>query len=103
MRTPFLPRSRPLLVCLAALAFGGTIPLTRAAEATPPVPPAPKQWWQEVDTGPFISDTFRSAVNGPVLALKGLAIKLGHERNVTAVFDTELLAWRTAFDGNIAL
>jgi mono/diheme cytochrome c family protein len=97
-----LPRPRFLsflaLLCLLTLrAFAADTP----AAANPP--PAPVPWWREVDTGPFISDTFRSVVNGPVIALKGIAIKLGPERNVTAVFDTELLAWRTGFEGTIAL
>src|SRR3954468_7812914 len=87
------------LLCLAAAPASGA---ERPATATNPTP-APVPWWREVDTGPFISDTFRSVVNGPVIALKGIAIKLGAARDVTAVFDTELLAWRTSFEGAIAL
>lgn len=80
---------------LASLALALAAPVTRAQSSLP--------WWQEIDTGPFISDTFRNVKDGPVLALKGLAIKLGPDRKATAVFDTELLAWRTAFDGAISL
>jgi hypothetical protein len=60
-------------------------------------------WWTEVDTGPFISDTFATAREGEIVALKGIAIKLGAERDASAVFDTELLAWRAGFDGVIQL
>src|SRR4051812_1390892 len=60
------------------------------------------QWWREIDTGPFISDTFLDNV-GNVAALKGLAIKIGVQREATVVFDTELLAWRAGFDGAVLL
>jgi mono/diheme cytochrome c family protein len=60
-------------------------------------------WWREIDTGPFIADTILSARDGEVAALKGLAIKLGPARDVSVVFDTELLAWRAGFDGVITL
>src|SRR5688572_28750019 len=61
------------------------------------------EWWREIDTGPFISDTILSRRDGEVAALKGIAIKLGAEREVSVVFDTELLAWRAGFDGTVAL
>src|ERR1043166_3106747 len=61
------------------------------------------QWWHEIDTGPFISDTIRIGRDGPVLALKGIAIKLGPARDPSVVFDTALLAWRTGFDGVLTL
>ncbi len=95
LRLPF-PRSRLVL----SLAFALAAPL-RAADA--PAAGKPTPWWQELDTGPFVSDTFRAVKDGPVIALKGLAIKLGPDRNVSAVFDTELLAWRAGFDGTIVL
>ena len=60
-------------------------------------------WWREIDTGPFISDTILTQPNGEVAALKGIAIKLGAKRDVSVVFDTELLAWRAGFDGTINL
>ena len=61
------------------------------------------QWWREIDTGPFISDTFLTSANGEVAALKGIAIKLGAARDASVVFDTELLAWRAGFDGTVLL
>ncbi len=61
------------------------------------------QWWKEIDTGPFIADTMMTADGKDVVALKGLAIKLGAARDVSVVFDTELLAWRGGFDGTIQL
>ncbi len=65
--------------------------------------PSGIQWWQEIDTGPFISDTFLSARTGDVIALKGIAIKVGAEREATMIFDTELLAWRAGFNGGVIL
>ena len=67
----------------------------RLAGATP--------WWNEVDNGPFQADTILTGRNGEVAALKGLAVKLGAARDVSAVFDTELLCWRAGFDGVIQL
>ncbi|MDP3073975.1 MAG: c-type cytochrome [Opitutaceae bacterium] len=61
------------------------------------------QWWREIDTGPFISDTIFTAPGGAVAALKGLAIKVGPRREATLVFDTELLCWRAGFDGGVLL
>src|SRR5262245_25777148 len=90
-----LPRSLIALLPGAALSLAFT-----AASASAQLV---RSWWQDVDTGPFIADTFRYVKDGPVIALKGLAIKVGPQREATAVFDTELLAWRTAFDGAIAL
>ncbi len=66
--------------------------------ATPTVP-----WWREIDTGPFIADTFQMAKDGEVVALKGVAIKLGATREASVLFDTELLAWRAGFDGVVLL
>ena len=63
----------------------------------------PGQWWREIDTGPFIADTFLADRDGAVVALKGVAIRLGAKRDVSVVFDTELLAWRAGFDGVVAL
>lgn len=64
---------------------------------------AANPWWNEIDTGPFISDTFFLAREGEVAALKGIAIKLGAARDVSVLFDTELLAWRAGFDGAVVL
>lgn len=63
----------------------------------------PAQWWRQVDTGPFIADTFMTARNGAVAALKGVAVKVGPAREATLLFDTELLAWRAGFDGAAVL
>ncbi len=61
------------------------------------------QWWNEVDNGPFQADTILIRRDGEVAALKGLAIKLGGAKEASAVFDTEMLAWRAGFDGVIQL
>lgn len=61
------------------------------------------EWWKEVDNGPFQADTILTQSNGEVVALKGLAIKLGASRDATAVFDTELLCWRGGFEGTLML
>lgn len=93
------------LCATSALAQTATPPAkgTRGAQARSQAPVG-VQWWQEIDTGPFISDTFLSARSGgEVIALKGIAIKVGAERDATMIFDTELLAWRAGFDGNVVL
>lgn len=69
--------------------------IAQAGQATP--------WWQEIDTGPFISDTFLFARDGEVAALKGIAVKVGAAGEATMIFDTELLAWRVGFDGSVVL
>ena len=103
--------------CLAPIALlVGAANGTFAQTATPPAKgsrtpqsrdggqsPSIGQWWQEIDTGPFISDTFLSARTGGVIALKGIAIKVGAERDATMIFDTELLAWRAGFNGTVIL
>src|SRR5688572_33432634 len=48
------------------------------------------QWWREIDTGPFISDTILSQRDGEFSALKGIAITLRSERDVSDFFATEL-------------
>lgn len=60
-------------------------------------------WWALVDTGPFISDTFRFSLEGEFAALKGVAIKVGPQRESTLIFDTELLAWRAGLNGAVRL
>ncbi|MCX6953751.1 MAG: hypothetical protein NTV51_16490 [Verrucomicrobia bacterium] len=74
---------------------GGKRTEARSAGNTP--------WWNEVDNGPFQAETIFTGRNGEAAALKGLAIKLGPARDTSVVFDTELLAWRAAFDGVIRL
>ncbi len=93
-----------LRALLALLSLVLAVPLASAGDA------AKKQggrgqWWREVDTGPFISDTiFTGAGAGSeVAALKGLAIKLGDKGEASVVFDTELLCWRAGFDGAVEL
>jgi mono/diheme cytochrome c family protein len=65
--------------------------------------PGAAPWWHEIDTGPFIADTFLTAPNGEVAALKGLAIKVGPKREFSFLFDTELLCWRAGFEGAVVL
>lgn len=117
----FLPRcSSRWFVCVTAL-FAWVISFASVAFAADAPAPVPKgggrgrggggrgdatqamPWWREIDTGPFISDTIRVEREGEVAALKGLAIKLGPARDVSVVFDTELLAWRAGFDGALVL
>ena len=59
-------------------------------------------WWEVMDTGPFISDTFRSFGNeGDIAVLKGIAIKLGEKEDHTVVFDTETMRMVAGFEGNV--
>lgn len=63
-----------------------------------------KEWYELMDTGPFIADTFRASGRfGDVAALKGLAIKVGAKENHSFVFDTELLRMVAGFDGRVQL
>ncbi|MDF1825550.1 MAG: c-type cytochrome [Verrucomicrobiales bacterium] len=62
------------------------------------------KWWEVMDTGPFISDTFRSfGDEGEICVLKGIAIKVGKEENHTFVFDTETMRMVAGFSGRVAL
>jgi mono/diheme cytochrome c family protein len=72
---------------------------TEQAEANPNA-----KWWELMDTGPFISDTFLDGgAEGEVAALKGIAIKLGPEEDHTVVFDTETLRMVAGFQGRVKL
>jgi len=62
------------------------------------------QWHEIMDTGPFISDTFRGPGDGAeVLALKGIAIKVGADEDHTYLFDTEMLRMVAGFEGRVSL
>ena len=62
------------------------------------------QWYEIMDTGPFISDTFRGPGNdADVMALKGIAIKVGADEDHTFLFDTEMLRMVAGFEGRVAL
>ena len=62
------------------------------------------QWYEIMDTGPFISDTFRGPGDGAeVMALKGIAIKVGADENHTFLFDTEMLRMVAGFEGRVTL
>lgn len=61
------------------------------------------KWWQIMDTGPFLSDTFRIfGGNGDVGVLKGIAIKLGENEGHTVVFDTETMRMVAGFEGTVS-
>src|SRR4051812_27281045 len=104
---PGVPRPFVLLalgvVVLATTALAADAPAPRRQGAGGKRAQGAAQWWKEIDTGPFISDTFLDAPGGEVVALKGIAIKLGAARDVSVVFDTELLCWRAGFDGVVEL
>lgn len=96
MRSPYSTLS---LAALAAMAL--SLPAVAADAAKKQG--GRGQWWREVDTGPFISDTIFTGVGGEVAALKGIAIKLGEKNEASVVFDTELLCWRAGFEGEVLL
>jgi mono/diheme cytochrome c family protein len=60
------------------------------------------KWWEVMDTGPFISDTFRGH-DGEVSALKGVALKVGPDEDHTFLFDTETLRMVSGFRGIVEL
>src|SRR6056297_333755 len=62
------------------------------------------KWWEVMDTGPFISDTFKIfGKGGETGVLKGIAIKLGPDENHTVVFDTETCRMVAGFEGTVEL
>ncbi len=62
------------------------------------------EWWEAMDTGPFISDTFlKFSPRGEVAVLKGIAIKLGTKEDQSVVFDTETLRMVAGFKGVVSL
>jgi len=78
---------------------------TRADKVHSKLAENPKsQWWEVMDTGPFISDTFRIyGSEGNIAVLKGIAIKLGAEEDQTIVFDTETMRMVAGFSGKVSL
>jgi mono/diheme cytochrome c family protein len=76
------------------------VPATAQAGARPA---ARLEWWKEVDNGPFQADTILTRNGGDVVALKGIAIKVGAAREASVVFDTELLSMRAGFEGRVEL
>ncbi|MGJ8696902.1 MAG: DUF6797 domain-containing protein [Verrucomicrobiaceae bacterium] len=90
-----------LSLILTASAFGKT----RAELTQDKLKANPKlQWWEAMDTGPFISDTFLGfGPKGEVAVLKGIAIKLGARENQSVVFDTETLRMVAGFNGIVKM
>jgi len=61
-------------------------------------------WWELMDTGPFLSDTFRAfGPEGDVAVLKGVALKVGPKEQHSFVFDTETLRMVAGFAGTVTL
>ena len=62
------------------------------------------KWWEIMDTGPFISDTFKIfGEDGETGVLKGIAIKVGEDESHTIVFDTETCRMVAGFEGTVSL
>jgi len=62
------------------------------------------EWFELMDTGPFISNTFFGlGRDGDLAVLKGIAIKVGAAEDRSVVFDTELLRMVGGFDGRVTL
>ena len=82
----------------AAPATRGELAQERAAQL------ANAEWFDLMDTGPFISDTFLApGSKGGVAVLKGIAIKVGAAEDRTVVFDTELMRMVGGFEGRVKL
>ena len=90
---------------LAALTSGDVFGKTRAELTQEWMAANPKAaWWDAMDTGPFISDTFLGfGPKGEVAVLKGIAIKLGDKEDCSVVFDTETLRMVAGFDGVVKM
>ena len=93
------------LSSLAALSSGDVFGKTRAELTQEWMAANPKAaWWDAMDTGPFISDTFLGfGPKGEVAVLKGIAIKLGDKEDCSVVFDTETLRMVAGFDGVVKM
>lgn len=80
-----------------------TFAATRAELTQQRIAENPKlSWWDAMDTGPFISDTFLGfGPKGDVAVLKGIAIKIGENEDHTVVFDTETLRMVAGFKGRV--
>lgn len=94
-----------LFAGISLFTLGSVSGKTRAELTQERVSANPKaKWWEQVDTGPFISDTFLGfGPKGDVAVLKGIAIKLGDKEDHTVVFDTETLRMVAGFKGNVKL
>ena len=94
--TFFLPIAILLFLFSGLVSQGQT--QSRADRTRTIVASDPKaKWWRVMDTGPFISDTFRLfASDGEIGVLKGVALKVGAKEDYTMLFDTEtmrMVAW----------
>ncbi|MDB4687184.1 hypothetical protein OAE92_00190 [Akkermansiaceae bacterium] len=111
IEAPSLGMLRPMflraifLSGLAALTPGDVFGKTRAELTQEWLAANPKAaWWDAMDTGPFISDTFLGfGPKGEVAVLKGIAIKLGDKEDCSVVFDTETLRMVAGFDGVVKM
>ena len=76
-----------LFAGISLFALGSVSGKTRAELTQERVAANPKaKWWEQMDTGPFISDTFLGfGPKGDVAVLKGIAIKLGANEDHYAV------------------
>lgn len=95
---------RSLLFLLLLTATTG-LGQTRAEKVKAKVAESPDaKWWEIMDTGPFITDTFKIfGAEGEIGVLKGVAIKLGENEDHTVVFDSETLRMVAGISGNISL
>ncbi len=98
-------RRATLFAGLSFLMAGSLFGKTRAELTQEKVAENPKSsWWDAMDTGPFISDTFLGfGPKGDVAVLKGIAIKIGDKEDHTVVFDTETLRMVAGFRGTVKL
>jgi mono/diheme cytochrome c family protein len=97
---------RAILVSgLTVLVSGSLFGKTRAELTQERVKANPRMgWWEAMDTGPFISDTFLEfGPKGDVAVLKGIAIKLGESEDRSVVFDTETLRMVAGIDGVVQM
>ena len=93
------------VVCLSLSLSASVLGKTRGELTQERVKANPKaKWWEAMDTGPFISDTFLGfGPKGEVTAMKGIAIKIGPDEKQTVVFDTENLRMVAGFHGVVKM
>ena len=95
----------PRIACLLLLSSATASAQTRGNKVQATLSEDPNaKWWQVMDTGPFLSDTFRIfGGQGEIGVLKGIAIKVGENENHSVVFDTETMRMVAGIEGTVTL
>ena len=79
----------------SALSLGVVLSSAGLFASTPDARPP----WEAMDYGPFLTASIEAAEPRTNIAYKGIAIKLGGDRNESVVFDTDLLRYSAGWTG----